>query len=145
MDRQEFLAKLGASAAFVVFTGCLGSCKNEKKKDPTPNPGTGTGGKVDFSVNLDDAAFSALKTNGNFKYRNNIIIARANDGAFLAVSEACTHQGTSVRYDASGNRFTCPNHGSVFSSTGTVVNGPAALPLKQYKTALTGSMLRIFD
>jgi cytochrome b6-f complex iron-sulfur subunit len=63
-----------------------------------------------------------------------LIIARAKDGTFIAVSQACTHQGTTVDFDLSGNRFHCSNHGSNFGLTGSVINGPATSPLKAFKT-----------
>ena len=46
---------------------------------------------------------------------------------------------------ANNNRFYCSGHGSLFSTTGAVLNGPAAAPLKQYKTTRTGNNLRIFE
>ena len=48
-------------------------------------------------------------------------------------------------FEANNNRFYCSGHGSTFSTTGTVLNGPAGAPLKQYKTALSGNNLRVFS
>jgi cytochrome b6-f complex iron-sulfur subunit len=61
------------------------------------------------------------------------------------VSSLCTHQQVLIDFQASNNRFYCSGHGSVFSTTGAVLNGPAAAPLKQYKTARTGNSIRIFE
>jgi len=38
-----------------------------------------------------------------------------------------------------------PQHGSAFSTTGSVLNGPATMALKQYKTTLTGDNLRVYE
>ena len=85
-----------------------------------------------------------LGTNGGFVYKNGIIVARTTGGSYIAVAMACTHQGTAVVYEGNNNRFYCNNHGSSFSNSGVVNNGPAATNLKQYSTTLTGSMLRVF-
>jgi cytochrome b6-f complex iron-sulfur subunit len=76
---------------------------------------------------------------------NGIIVARTTSGAYLAVSQACTHEGTTVTYQLNGDRFFCPNHGSTFSTTGAVLNGPANRALTQYKTSLAGNNLRVFS
>jgi cytochrome b6-f complex iron-sulfur subunit len=87
----------------------------------------------------------ALASNGGFLVSQGILVARTNVGAFLAVSAACTHQGTTVNYNAANNNFVCPNHGAQFSSTGMVTLGPATTNLKSYNTSLTNSTLRIYS
>jgi cytochrome b6-f complex iron-sulfur subunit len=37
----------------------------------------------------------------------------------------------------------CGAHGSAFSTTGAVVNGPANSPLRQYHVAVSGNMITI--
>jgi cytochrome b6-f complex iron-sulfur subunit len=76
---------------------------------------------------------------------NGVIVARTNLGFFLAVSAACTHEGTNVYYSSSNNNFICPNHGAKFNSTGAVTQGPASKSLTQYQTALSGTKLRVFS
>jgi len=61
----------------------------------------------------------------------NLFISRTGDSKFLALSLLCTHKKCSVDYTGSG--FECPCHGSTFSSTGKVTNGPATKNLKSYK------------
>lgn len=143
MDRKEFLAQLGLTSA-AIFTGmCMGGCSKDDGGGGgtvTPPP---TG--VDFTINLSDGANSALLTPGGFLYRNRIIIAFTLSSQYIAVSQACTHQGTTVEFQAAQNRFYCPNHGSIFSTTGAVQTGPAAAPLMQYNVALSGNNLRIFS
>jgi cytochrome b6-f complex iron-sulfur subunit len=87
-----------------------------------------------------------LNTAGGFYIdkTNNIMIARTIANEFLAVSSLCTHQQATIDFEPSSNRFSCSAHGSVFSTTGTVLNGPAAAPLKQYKTSLSGNNLRVY-
>lgn len=144
MDRKEFLAQLGLTSAAIFAGACLGGCSKED------NPTTGGGGttppsNVDFTINLADPANAALNTAGNYIYQSGIIIAKTLSDTYIAVSQACTHQGTSVVFQGTNDRFFCPNHGSTFSTSGAVTNGPAASPLKRYNTALSGTNLRVFS
>jgi cytochrome b6-f complex iron-sulfur subunit len=151
MTRAEFIRSLGLSSGALMAVYCLGgltACSNEEP-DPDPNNNPGGGNKLDLSLNLNDSKYSKLKTNGEFAIVDNqpIIVARKSDGSFVAVSKNCTHQGQQLTYQAANNRFNCALHGSNFSDTGAVVNGPASSPLKQYKTELNsaGDTLRVFE
>ena len=45
------------------------------------------------------------------------------------LNAVCTHLGCVVPWSATSNKFICPCHGSQYSPDGTVVRGPAPLPL----------------
>jgi cytochrome b6-f complex iron-sulfur subunit len=45
------------------------------------------------------------------------------------LNAVCTHLGCVVPWSAANNKFICPCHGSQYSPDGTVVRGPAPLPL----------------
>jgi cytochrome b6-f complex iron-sulfur subunit len=140
MDRKEFFARVGFGAAALLVPACIAglatSCSSDEGK-VTPAP---TG--VDFKL---DVSTGALATNGGSQLINGIVVARANDGTFIAVSAACTHAGTNVDYVASSNSFHCSNHGANFNSSGGVTKGPATSNLTQYKTTLTGTSLRVYS
>src|ERR1039457_1503666 len=58
-----------------------------------------------------------------------IVITQPQAGSFHAFTAICTHQGCVVS-TVSGGTINCPCHGSKYSSVnGSVVNGPATLPL----------------
>ena len=138
MDRKEFLASLGmGAAAFVCIWGLQGCQVNNPVSEAPTN--------VDFTLDLTDPANSALKNNGGYIYKSGIIVAKTTSGAYVAVYSACTHEGTTVTYDSSGNRFHCAAHGSNFLTNGSVINGPANQALHQYNTSLTGSSLRVYS
>ena len=146
MERREFLESLGIGAAFVLTATCLQSCK---KDEPTPatttptNPTTGTG--VDFTLNLDDASNAALKKNGGYVISNEVVVARDINGNYVAVTQVCSHQGfKQVKFDGAKNEFMCSQHGARFSTVGSGLNGEGSGGLTVYKTALTGSSLRVF-
>ena len=144
MDRKEFISQVGLGAASLLFINCMGGCSKSAdgpNMTPTPPPQT----NVDFTIDLNASSSSNLNTAGGFIYMNNIIIVKTTSGSFLAVSQACTHEGTTVTYQLNGERFFCPNHGSTFSNSGAVLNGPANRALTQYKTSVSGNNLRIFS
>ena len=132
MDRKEFLFLLGMTTAGVALAPYLVSCKKQNNNSTL---------NINFTLNLDDAANSALKANGGYLVKNGVIVARTTQGNYIAVAAACTHQGYTVYYD--GAEFVCPAHGSVFSNSGSVVYGPASSNLQQFKTSLTGNLLKV--
>ena len=143
MDRKEFLTQLGLTSAAIFAGACLAGCskENDGSSGGGSNPPTG----VDFTINLADAANSALNTAGGYIYQSGIIIARTLSNNYIAVSQACTHQGTSVVFQGQNDRFFCPNHGATYSTTGAVTGGPAPSALKRYNTSLSGTNLRVFS
>ena len=78
---------------------------------------------------------------------NDIILARTKTGEFIALSQYCTHQGTSVEYREVRNDIYCISHGSRFSTLGKVLTGPASNPLKQFNTSFDAikNEVRIFE
>jgi cytochrome b6-f complex iron-sulfur subunit len=137
VDRKEFLATLGIGAVAVVCSSCLTGC-NAGDQGPT-GPSN-----VDFTLDLSDPAYSGLVAAGGSFVSNGVIIAHTSTG-YIAVSAACTHQGTTVQYDSPNNNFHCPAHGSIFSTSGSVLRGPAGRPLTKYNVSLNGTSLRIYS
>ena len=59
------------------------------------------------------------------------------DGStYRAFERACTHQGTSVDWQAGSGDFLCPNHGARFAATGQVTAGPANTPLRAIEVSV---------
>jgi cytochrome b6-f complex iron-sulfur subunit len=52
---------------------------------------------------------------------------RHDERGLYAINATCTHLGCWVKQASTG--FECPCHGSQFTTTGAVTNGPATLPL----------------
>jgi nucleotide-binding universal stress UspA family protein len=67
-----------------------------------------------------------IVTTGDHK----VAVYRDAKGAVHAVSATCTHMGCRVKWNPTEKTFDCPCHGSRFSPTGDVVNGPATRPLE---------------
>ena len=164
MNRAEFLRNLGMSSAALMAFYCMGTSLtacSKSSSDPTPTPGTTVSGltgnsdpskgAVNFTMDLTDANFSKLTTIGSFVYQDNIIIAHAKDGSYIAVSKTCTHQQSTIRYVLNDqitptlveDDFYCDTHGSRFTNTGSVKNGPATTALQQFKTSLSADSTKL--
>lgn len=71
-----------------------------------------------------------------------ILLARPTDGAVVAFSAICTHQGCLV--SAAGSEFDCSCHGSRFAAaTGAVLKGPAARALDPIPVSVSGGSVVI--
>jgi cytochrome b6-f complex iron-sulfur subunit len=139
MERKEFLSILGLGAAAAACSYCFAGCSSSSGGSNILAPAN-----VDFTLDLTNPAYAGLKSVGGYAYNQGVIVAHASSG-YVAVSQACTHQGTTILFDPASNSFFCPAHGSRFSLTGSVINGPAADPLGSYKTSLTGNSLRVYS
>ncbi len=148
MERKDFLEKVGFGTASLLIFGCMQACSKAETAvaASSNNNGSTTPKPVDFTINISMAPYNALNTAGGYYVdaANSIIIARTLNNEFIAVSSVCTHANVTIEYQGTNNRFYCSGHGSTFTNAGAVSNGPAAQALKQYKTALSNSSLRIY-
>ena len=137
MERRDFLEKLGIGAAFALTSSCLGGCTK------TDNAPTGT---VDFTLDLTAAANGALAANGGFVISNKVVVAKDTSGNFVAATQVCSHEGNvQVTYSKAANNFTCTVHGAMFDLQGKGTNANGSKGLTIYKTALSGTSLRVFS
>ena len=151
MERKDFIEQVGLSSASILIFGCMQACSKSETASNSSYPSSNSGNagvnkEVDFTINIAIAPYLNLDKPGGFyvESKTGIIIARTLNDEFLAVSSSCTHQGATIEYQANTNRFYCAAHGSVFDTKGKVTTGPATGALKQYKTTLTGTSLRVY-
>jgi cytochrome b6-f complex iron-sulfur subunit len=150
VTRKEFLIRLavggvavGASSAIASFlTSCSVPTDPQGSSLPT-SPGTVSGNKITVDISsgspLAQNGFAIVQYTGG-----SLLVARTDDGVYHAMTAICTHQGCSIdQYSSGSKEFICPCHGSRFSNTGTVTNGPASTALKQYVTSVSGTQLII--
>ncbi len=95
-----------------------------------------------LTIDLTEGKYDSLGAAGGSVVEGNIIIFNTGSG-FIALSSVCTHQGCMVSYDHGSSNLPCPCHGSVFSTSGSVLNGPASSPLKKYDVTQEGDVLTI--
>lgn len=108
---------------------------------PAPTIGATVTGRT-VAVALDTA--TALSTIGSAALvqtsLGTFLVAHTGPDAYTALSSTCTHEACVVT-GFSGGRFQCPCHGSQYTTSGAVVNGPATRPLSQFSTQVDGTTL----
>jgi thiosulfate dehydrogenase [quinone] large subunit len=98
---------------------------------PSPTPSAPAGGTA-ISGAQGLAAGQAL----NFSAGGTDAVLIKDGSTYRAFERACTHQGTSVDWQAGNGDFLCPNHGARFSVTGQVTMGPATTPLRAIEVSV---------
>lgn len=140
MERKDFIKKFAVGGSIlltapVIFSSCS---EDDDLVEPTNNdPSAG------ITINLTASAYSDLGEIGGYAYKDDIIIFRTADNTYLALSKKCTHQGCNVTYNHSDGNVPCPCHGSVFNTSGAVLNGPASTALKRYNVKKDGNTLTL--
>ena len=64
-----------------------------------------------------------------------------NADGVVAFNSTCTHQGCSVAWESS--EFACPCHGSKFSASGDVTEGPATEALATYEAKIEDAQVLV--
>jgi nitrite reductase/ring-hydroxylating ferredoxin subunit len=136
---------------FFFLIAALALLGNGCKKENQENiPGV----VVDVYIYSSSPAFASLNAVGGWTYVSGgvrgILVYRRGTDEFMAYERNCTYQSTNtcatVSVDASGviAKDTCCN--SQFAMyDGTVMQGPANLPLRTYRTSFDGNLLHIFN
>lgn len=61
----------------------------------------------------------------------------------IGIVDNCTHLGCTFPWNPTDQQFQCPCHGSLYAPDGTVVRGPAPLPLKIVRVAVIDNRILI--
>lgn len=143
MNRKEFIKTCGISCLGIVGAGILlESCTSSKHINAT------------LSGSFIEIPLSSFEVDGKkgkkfLKYvvaqhehlQYPICIYRQSENNYQALLMRCTHQGTELQ--VFGDRLQCPAHGSEFSSSGEVQNGPADQSLRTFPVLVQSTNLKI--
>lgn len=143
MRRNKFLKTcgfgcLGLFGAFSLLEGCAGTKYMN-------------GALVGSFLEVPIKAFESIKKNET-TFRKYIVVQnpalqypicvyRSSASEYRALLMKCTHQGTEL--DVYGDRLQCPAHGSEFTKTGAVQNGPADSNLRSFPVKIENNTLKI--
>lgn len=140
-SRRDVLYGIGIAAA---TTFVLGGCSDSGASLPAATATTCSGGTC---IDLGNGDNSELTSVGGAMVvgigRDTVAVIRSSETEVTALSDVCTHEGCTMDYDASASQLTCPCHGSVFSLSGTVLQGPARSPVKVYTASLASNVITI--
>ena len=106
---------------------------------------------VNEQINLTNIQYNRLRQVNGYVYINSgvrgILIIRQNTNRYVAIERNCTYdpaaECATVEVDNSGLFLIDPCCNSQFDLSGQVTGGPAAYPLRQYATAVSGNFLYI--
>ena len=112
---------------------------------PDPNPGTSSG--VDFTININDSPYTALKNLGGsvIVTDKKVIVAKTADGnipSYVALQSYCPSDvAVNLTYNSSNKTFICSKDNSSYDLNGK----GASASLKKYYYTTNGNSLRIFE
>jgi cytochrome b6-f complex iron-sulfur subunit len=146
-SRREFCVHACQAVSLVAAGALLQACSGNSTSPsgsatlPTINASAAVGAltlTIDAASPLAAVGSAALVQSP----AGNALVSRTAQDTFTAVTAVCTHEACTID-GISGQIYVCPCHGSQFSTTGGVVKGPAASPLRQFSTRLAGNVLTV--
>lgn len=115
---------LGVFASNLLLQGCVGTRYISGKIE-----GSFISVHEDAFLNADkDYLKHVVVQNDALRYP--IVVFRFDSNQYKALLMKCSHQGTELQ--VFGDRLQCPAHGSEFTNTGNVQNGPADSALRSF-------------
>ena len=146
--RREFCA-CACQAASLLAVGALAGCGGSSNPSGPSNvptlsvvPSTVSGRVI--SITVDGSPIAAVGTAAMVQQTGLgiFLVAHTGQDTFTALTSVCTHEGCTVTgFDNS--RYVCPCHGSQYSTSGNVVQGPATRSLQSFPTQFANGVLTI--
>ena len=155
VSRRQALSGAAAGLGVPVLAACGGDDGGTTAADPSgssPESQSGAPAPADTTATRtpQEAAGEGLVATADVPVGGGVVLAQEelvvtqpSEGEFKVFTAICTHQGCLVGAVTAGE-IVCPCHGSRFSiSDGSVTNGPADEPLKEFEVSVSGDQLTI--
>jgi len=144
--RREFCMRT-CQAVSLMARGAVAGCGGSPTgPDSAPALPTVSGALSSRTLTITVDAASPLATVGGAAMvtvaTGSYLVARTSQSACTTVTAVCTHEGCAVSGFANA-LYVCPCHGSEFSTSGAVVQGPASSPLRQFPTTFANNVVTI--
>jgi cytochrome b6-f complex iron-sulfur subunit len=149
MNRRGFCINACQIASLIAVGALLEDCGGGSPTSPSDSQPqlttlTGTVGNGVVTVNVPSG--STLSAVGGAAFVNSanggFLVAQVSQGTINAMTAICTHEGCTIN-EFGNSVFQCECHGSQFSTSGSVVRGPATQPLRRFNTTFSGTVLTI--
>jgi cytochrome b6-f complex iron-sulfur subunit len=138
--RREFCACCSKAVGLLALGGAAGCGGSPTSPSNTGQPLASVTATVSGRTVTVPTTGNALATAGGMAIAQTSIgiflVTRTSASAATVLTATCTHEGCTIT-GFSGSQFVCPCHGSTFSASGSVVQGPANRPLQQFPAQAT--------
>jgi Rieske Fe-S protein len=149
-SRREFCVDtcrgISAAALGAAVGSLLQGCNTFTYPTPVQGLQTLNGSEANGSLTLTVSASSPLAAVGGAALVQSsagpLLVVRATADSFTALNGTCTHRVCTITGYVN-QTFVCPCHGSEFDTNGSVVQGPARVPLQSHATHFADSVLTI--
>ena len=142
------------AAAGAILSGCGSSDSNPASPSNVGGSGGGTTGGAPLLAGVSSSVIgrtvSVTVTGTNLQNVGSpastdtpigsFLITQTSQDVFSVLTATCTHEACTINGFANA-RFVCPCHGSQFSTSGSVLNGPAAVSLRSFASSLSNGVL----
>ena len=138
--RREFCACCSKAVGLLALGGAAGCGGSPTSPSSNSQPLASVSATVSGRIVTVSTAGNSLATVGGMAIvqtgLGNFLVTRTGATSASVLTATCTHEGCTVA-NFSGSQFVCPCHGSTYSTSGTVVQGPANRPLQQFTAQAT--------
>lgn len=144
MKRRQLLALLPATLGAGALCDALTGCGSASTGEPIDGTVTAQNGQALVSF----AQFPKLQTAGGAvvvatSTGGNYIVIRTSATQAVALTAVCTHAHCLVGYQAATQDIVCPCHGSTYSISGSVLQGPAIARLATFPARMDANGVTI--
>lgn len=149
ITRRQFCTGACQVASGATLATLVAACSGGgSPTSPSGNPtklGVSTGRFTGTGVQVSVAGTALADTGGAVLVESTagvFLLARVGANAFSAIDAVCSHESCTVT-GADGSSYVCPCHGSRYSRSGEVLQGPARAALRQFPTTFSEGTVTI--